>query len=131
MSGPKTAASVPMFQLSCCREATLARKRHRKRRRQSCFPSRQSNSLHLPLITPSLVPHSHHLVLTSFSPAAPPLDVSLYRRRDDRLRKLLQEEAEQTDSGGQHSASGTGATIRAQKENKHNTCSHHNLHTVD
>ncbi|TNN75865.1 hypothetical protein EYF80_013835 [Liparis tanakae] len=40
--------------------------------RTSCFPSRQSNSLHLPLIT-SLVPHSLHLVLTPFSPAAPPL----------------------------------------------------------
>ncbi|TNN33646.1 hypothetical protein EYF80_056194 [Liparis tanakae] len=39
---------------------------------KSCFPSRQSNSLHLPLIT-SLVPHSLHLVLTPFSPAAHPL----------------------------------------------------------
>ncbi|TNN75792.1 hypothetical protein EYF80_013939 [Liparis tanakae] len=39
---------------------------------RSCFPSRQSNSLHLPLIT-SLVPHSLHLVLTPFSPAAHPL----------------------------------------------------------
>ncbi|TNN78670.1 hypothetical protein EYF80_011074 [Liparis tanakae] len=40
--------------------------------RRSCFPSRQSNSLHLPLIT-SLVPHYLHLVLTPFSPAAHPL----------------------------------------------------------
>jgi len=29
---------------------------------RSCFPSRQSTSLHLPLITPSLVPHYLHLV---------------------------------------------------------------------
>ncbi|TNN78514.1 hypothetical protein EYF80_011297 [Liparis tanakae] len=41
-------------------------------RGKSCFPSPQSNSLHLPLIT-SLVPHSLHLVLTPFSPAAHPL----------------------------------------------------------
>ncbi|TNN50263.1 hypothetical protein EYF80_039548 [Liparis tanakae] len=38
---------------------------------RSCFSSRQSNSLHLPLTT-SLVPHYLHLVLTPFSPAAPP-----------------------------------------------------------
>ncbi|TNN77977.1 Diphosphoinositol polyphosphate phosphohydrolase 1 [Liparis tanakae] len=37
---------------------------------RSCFPSRQSNSLHLPLIT-SLVPHYLHLVLTPVSPAHP------------------------------------------------------------
>ncbi|TNN88391.1 hypothetical protein EYF80_001173 [Liparis tanakae] len=35
----------------------------------SCFPCRQSNSLHLPLIT-SLVPHYLHLVLTPFLPAS-------------------------------------------------------------
>ncbi|TNN84493.1 hypothetical protein EYF80_005193 [Liparis tanakae] len=40
-----------------------------KEGRGSCFPSRQSNSLHLPLTT-SLVPHSLHLVLTPFSPAS-------------------------------------------------------------
>ncbi|TNN61464.1 hypothetical protein EYF80_028343 [Liparis tanakae] len=37
--------------------------------KRSCFPSRQSNSLHQPLIT-SLVPHYLHLVLTPFSPAS-------------------------------------------------------------
>ncbi|TNN54721.1 hypothetical protein EYF80_035064 [Liparis tanakae] len=36
----------------------------------SCFPSRQSNSLHLPLITPSLVPHYLHLVHMPISPVA-------------------------------------------------------------
>ncbi|TNN56928.1 hypothetical protein EYF80_032826 [Liparis tanakae] len=48
---------------------------------RSCFPSRQSNSLHLPLIT-SLVPHYLHLVLTPFSPAAHPL-FSVGDRQDD------------------------------------------------
>ncbi|TNN35341.1 hypothetical protein EYF80_054486 [Liparis tanakae] len=57
----------------------------------SCFPSRQANSLHLPLVTslvprylhlvltshlqplPSLVPHSLHLVLTSHLQPLPSL----------------------------------------------------------
>ncbi|TNN67301.1 hypothetical protein EYF80_022408 [Liparis tanakae] len=45
--------------------------------RRSCFPSRQSNSLHLPLIT-SLVPHYLHLVFMPVSPVAFPSLVPVY-----------------------------------------------------
>ncbi|TNN45683.1 G-protein coupled receptor 4 [Liparis tanakae] len=46
---------------------------------KSCFPSRQSSSLHLPLIT-SLVPHYLHLVLMPVSPVAHSL---FYKQRSD------------------------------------------------
>ncbi|TNN88752.1 hypothetical protein EYF80_001084 [Liparis tanakae] len=52
----------------------------------SCFPSRQSNSLHLPLITPSLVPHYLHLVFMPVSPAAH----SLIRTHHDESREMIQ-----------------------------------------